>query len=100
MGIHSDFGLEIWAVGAALAQLLHFEMPSAKKKASQTVGAPFRGATLPLTPTVGHVQINQTTSALNLGPLDFDSHVPDWRIIWIVNSDGRIIEISQSFQDE
>ena len=37
---------------------------------------------------------------ISLGPLDFDGYIPGWRTVWIVDPDGRIIEISQGFQDE
>jgi glyoxylase I family protein len=37
---------------------------------------------------------------INLGPLDFDSYIPGWRTVWILDPDGRVIEISQGFQDE
>jgi glyoxylase I family protein len=37
---------------------------------------------------------------ISLGPLDFDGYITGWRTVWIVDPDGRIIEISQGFQDE
>jgi glyoxylase I family protein len=37
---------------------------------------------------------------VSLGPLDFDDYIPGWRTVWIKDPDGRIIEISQGFQDE
>ena len=37
---------------------------------------------------------------ISLGPLDFDSYIPGWRTVWILDPDGRVIEISQGFQDE
>lgn len=37
---------------------------------------------------------------ITLGPLDFDDFIPGWRTVWIRDPDGRIIELSQGFQDE
>ena len=37
---------------------------------------------------------------VTLGPLDFDSFIPGWRTVWIKDPDGRIIEVSQGFQDQ
>ena len=37
---------------------------------------------------------------ITLGPLDFDAFIPGWRTVWIKDPDGRIIEVSQGFQDE
>jgi glyoxylase I family protein len=37
---------------------------------------------------------------ISLGPLDFDSYIPGWRTVWILDPDGRVIEISQGFMDE
>lgn len=37
---------------------------------------------------------------ITLGPLNFDDYIPGWRTAWIRDPDGRIIEISQGFQDE
>lgn len=37
---------------------------------------------------------------VNLGPLNFDDYIPGWRTIWILDPDGRVIEISQGFKDE
>ena len=37
---------------------------------------------------------------ITLGPLDFDAFIPGWRTVWIKDPDGRIIEVSQGFQDQ
>jgi len=37
---------------------------------------------------------------ITLGPLDFDAFIPGWRTVWLRDPDGRIIELSQGFQDE
>ena len=37
---------------------------------------------------------------ISLGPLDFDAFIPGWRTVWIIDPDGRIIEISQGFTDQ
>jgi len=37
---------------------------------------------------------------ITLGPLGFDDFIPGWRTVWIKDPDGRIVEISQGFQDQ
>jgi glyoxylase I family protein len=34
------------------------------------------------------------------GPMDFDDFIPGWRTVWIADPDGRIIEISQGYEDQ
>lgn len=37
---------------------------------------------------------------ISLGPIRFDSVIPGWRTVWIVDPDDRIVEISQGFVDQ
>ena len=37
---------------------------------------------------------------ISLGPIRFDSVIPGWRTVWIVDPDDRIVEISQGFIDQ
>ncbi|OSO93976.1 glyoxalase [Cylindrospermopsis raciborskii CENA303] len=39
-------------------------------------------------------------AVITLGPINFDDYIPGWRTVWIADPDGRIVEISQGFQDE
>ncbi len=33
------------------------------------------------------------------GPLDFYDIVPGWRVVWVADPEGNIVEISQGYQD-
>lgn len=37
---------------------------------------------------------------VSLGPLSFDSFIPGWRTVWLIDPDGVIVEVSQGFRDE
>ena len=37
---------------------------------------------------------------VTLGPLAFDAFISGWKIAWIKDPDGRIVEISQGYMDE
>ncbi len=37
---------------------------------------------------------------ITLGPMAFDDFIPGWKTVWIRDPDGRIIEISQGYQDQ
>ena len=37
---------------------------------------------------------------ITLGPQDFDSVIPGWRSVWIVDPEGNIVEISQGYVDQ
>jgi glyoxylase I family protein len=39
-------------------------------------------------------------AVINLGPLDFDAFIPGWRTVWLMDPDGRIVEVSQGYVDE
>lgn len=34
------------------------------------------------------------------GPLDLNDVVPGWRVVWIADPEGNIVEISQGYDDE
>jgi len=37
---------------------------------------------------------------VSLGPLDFGTFIKGWRGAWIVDPDGRIIELSEGYRDQ
>ncbi len=37
---------------------------------------------------------------ITLGPADLNDHIKDWKVVWIKDPDGRIVEISQGYTDE
>lgn len=37
---------------------------------------------------------------ITLGPANFDDITPGWKTVWIRDPDGRIIEVSQGYQDQ
>ena len=37
---------------------------------------------------------------ISLGPLSFDNFIPGWRIVWLIDPDGVIVEVSQGYRDE
>ena len=37
---------------------------------------------------------------VTLGPISFDSFIKGWRTAWLMDPDGRIVEISQGYNDE
>ena len=39
-------------------------------------------------------------AVISLGPLDFDAFIPGWRTVWLVDPDGRIVEVTQGYVDE
>lgn len=39
-------------------------------------------------------------AVISMGPLDFDAFIPGWRTVWLVDPDGRIVEVSQGYADQ
>ncbi|MBE9062263.1 VOC family protein [cf. Phormidesmis sp. LEGE 11477] len=39
-------------------------------------------------------------ATISLGPLDFDSFIPGWRSVWVLDPDGNVVEISQGYVDQ
>lgn len=37
---------------------------------------------------------------ISLGPLNFDSFIPGWRSVWVLDPDGNVVEISQGYVDQ
>jgi glyoxylase I family protein len=37
---------------------------------------------------------------ISLGPLRFDSFIPGWRSVWLIDPDGVIVEVSEGYRDE
>ncbi len=41
-----------------------------------------------------------SAAQVTLGPLGFDSFIKGWRTAWLMDPDGRIVEISQGYTDQ
>ncbi len=41
-----------------------------------------------------------TEAHITEGPDDFDDVIPGWRVVWISDPDGRILELSQGYVDQ
>ena len=37
---------------------------------------------------------------ISLGPLSFDTFIPGWRSVWLIDPDGVIVEVSEGYRDE
>jgi glyoxylase I family protein len=37
---------------------------------------------------------------ISLGPLSFDSFIPGWRSVWLIDPDGVIVEVSEGYRDQ
>lgn len=37
---------------------------------------------------------------VTLGPVEFNDVIPGWRIAWIADPEGNIVELSQGYEDE
>ncbi len=42
----------------------------------------------------------RAAAKVTLGPADLSDHIKGWKVVWIKDPDGRIVEISQGYQDE
>lgn len=37
---------------------------------------------------------------ISLGPLSLDAFAPGWRVVWVRDPEGNIVEISQGYRDD